>query len=135
MSSAALLDASLLLEVTFRCVLKTRDMRAPLTRSPPPRPLAFPLPRLPYATRWGENVVLVGEAAALGGGDVCRGPRLACLHEDNDALVWQARVRSAGWAGRRARNRSASLRGHAEDERALRPKTARLTPSPPPLPR
>ena len=52
--------------------------------------------RLPYPTRWGENLLVCG-SEELGGWDAKRGLWMSCQHED-DVLVWQARRRLAARA-------------------------------------
>ncbi len=52
--------------------------------------------RVPFPTRWGENLVLCGDDDRLGGWEPARGAWMQCLHV-GDLLVWQvqpARVRS-----------------------------------------
>ena len=47
---------------------------------------------VPYATHWGQSVVVYGASVVLGGWDAKRGHALVCRHE-GDALIWEARVR------------------------------------------
>jgi len=57
--------------------------------------------RVPFPTRWGENLVLCGDDERLGAWEPSRGTWMQCLHV-GDLLVWQARggVRCAGLEAR-----------------------------------
>jgi Starch binding domain len=45
--------------------------------------------RVPYPTRWGQNLVVTGAGAALGNWEVKRGHWMSC-HHLADQLVWEA---------------------------------------------
>ena len=46
---------------------------------------------VPYATRWGQMVRVVGDSPALGGGQADAAPELACRHV-GDRLLWVGEV-------------------------------------------
>ena len=46
---------------------------------------------VPYATRWGQMVRVVGAGAALGDGNAEAAPELACRHV-GDRLLWAGEV-------------------------------------------
>ena len=46
---------------------------------------------VPYATRWGQMVRVIGAGAAFGDGDVEAAPELACRHA-GDRLLWSGEV-------------------------------------------
>ena len=59
--------------------------------------------RVPFPTRWGENLVVSGDHEFLGEWEPKRGAWMSCSHE-GDLLVWQARspLRASGMRGRGA---------------------------------
>jgi hypothetical protein len=71
--------------------------------------------RVPYATVWGENLVLCGDDDRLGAWEPARGSWMQCTHV-GDELIWQARrgTRSAGV------QRVSAARERAHMRRALR---------------
>lgn len=46
---------------------------------------------VPYASRWGQTVKVVGAGSALGDGDVAQAPALSCKRH-GDQLVWAGEV-------------------------------------------
>ncbi len=46
---------------------------------------------VPYSTVWGQNILLTGSGALLGGLQWSRARNMTCHHE-KDALVWEATV-------------------------------------------
>ena len=89
---------------------------APVARSPRVT-LRF---RVPYATVWGENLVLVGDDDRLGAWEPARGSWMQCTHV-GDQLIWQARA--AGDVAHAAAHAAAA--GVERRERAQKAKSAR----------
>ena len=54
--------------------------------------------RVPYATQWGENLVLTGDDDRLGAWEPARGSWMQCTHV-GDELIWQARPRGRAEGG------------------------------------
>ncbi|KAK9824488.1 hypothetical protein WJX72_010729 [[Myrmecia] bisecta] len=48
--------------------------------------------RIPFATRWGQHIVVYGEGSVLGNWDISRAHRLTCQHVD-DRLIWEGRLK------------------------------------------
>ena len=80
--------------------------------------------RVPYATVWGENLVLCGDDERLGAWEPARGSWMQCTHV-GDQLIWQARPRAdvAHAPPRGARGRGAATAA-ARGPSPQRPKAA-----------
>ncbi|GAX79494.1 hypothetical protein CEUSTIGMA_g6935.t1 [Chlamydomonas eustigma] len=48
--------------------------------------------RIPYFTRWGQNLVITGAGALLGDWDPSKGQTMRCHHEGQDVLIWEALI-------------------------------------------
>lgn len=68
------------------------DAVSPGTSEPRQHSLSVTLRfRVPFQTRWGENLVLCGDDDRLGAWEPARGIWMQCFHA-GDLLLWQVRV-------------------------------------------